>query len=77
MGFDEYHLEFSQSADQSALYVSKPFIARTEGELFLFVNDAVLAVPGIWSYFYNGMLEGQINNKGSAEITVTRMSSAP
>jgi uncharacterized protein (DUF2235 family) len=77
LGFDEYHLDISQPADQSTVYVSKPFIARTEGEVFLFVNDAVLALPGIWSYFYNGTLDGQINNKGSAEVTITRVSPAP
>ena len=42
------------------------FTARTDGELFLFVNDVVVALPGLWSSFY-------ANNKGTAEITVTRV----
>jgi hypothetical protein len=33
--------------------------------LFLFVNDAVLAVPGLYGYFYD-------NNTGTAEVTITR-----
>lgn len=37
--------------------------ARRSGELFLFVNDAVLPVPQIWQVFYN-------NNSGTATITI-------
>jgi uncharacterized protein (DUF2235 family) len=37
--------------------------ARRSGELFLFVNDAVLPVPQIWQVFYN-------NNKGAATVTI-------
>jgi hypothetical protein len=55
--------------------------ARTDGELFLFVNDAVVALPGLWSWFYGGAFDDSrlpsgrtgINNKGSADITVTRV----
>lgn len=39
--------------------------ARTSGELFLFVNDAVLGVPGVWSLFYR-------NNTGRAQVTIRR-----
>lgn len=35
------------------------------GQLFLFVNDAVLAVPSLRGYFYR-------NNEGTAEVNITR-----
>ncbi|MBI2494620.1 MAG: hypothetical protein HYV94_21330, partial [Candidatus Rokubacteria bacterium] len=40
--------------------------ARTAGELFLFVNDAVVGVPGLWSVLYG-------NNTGSATVTIRRI----
>jgi|tagenome__1003787_1003787.scaffolds.fasta_scaffold20979944_2 uncharacterized protein (DUF2235 family) len=39
--------------------------ATRDGELFLFVNDAVLGVPGLEGVFYS-------NNVGSADVTITR-----
>jgi uncharacterized protein (DUF2235 family) len=39
--------------------------AARDGELFLFVNDAVLGVPGLEGVFYS-------NNVGSADVTITR-----
>jgi hypothetical protein len=36
-----------------------------EGELFIFVNDAVIGIPGLYRFFYR-------NNKGEANLTVTR-----
>ena len=39
--------------------------ATRDGELFLFVNDAVLGVPGLEGVFYS-------NNAGSADVTITR-----
>jgi hypothetical protein len=39
--------------------------ATGDGELFLFVNDAVLGVPGLKGFFYS-------NNVGSAVVTITR-----
>jgi hypothetical protein len=35
------------------------------GELFIFVNDAVLGIPGLYDAFYG-------NNKGTGKLTVTR-----
>jgi len=35
------------------------------GELFVFVNDAVIGIPGLYDVFYR-------NNKGAATLTVTR-----
>jgi hypothetical protein len=68
-------------------FVSSRFTAHIDGELFLFVNDAVLAIPYWWSGFYNGKFEDQkklaeqnlgdlatgINNKGNAEVTINRL----
>jgi len=39
--------------------------ATRDGELFLFVNDAVLRIPGLEGVFYS-------NNVGRADVTVTR-----
>jgi hypothetical protein len=39
--------------------------ATRDGELFLFVNDAVLGIPGLEGIFYP-------NNHGSADVTITR-----
>ena len=39
--------------------------ATKNGQLFLFVNDAVLAVPGYYGFFYG-------DNQGTAEVTITQ-----
>lgn len=39
--------------------------ATRDGELFLFVNDAVPGIPGLEGVFYS-------NNVGRADVTVTR-----
>jgi uncharacterized protein (DUF2235 family) len=39
--------------------------ATRDGELFLFVNDAVLGIPGLEGVFYS-------KNVGSADVTITR-----
>jgi hypothetical protein len=41
--------------------------ATRDGELFLFVNDAVIGVPGLFGIFYS-------NNSGTAKVTITRRS---
>jgi Uncharacterized alpha/beta hydrolase domain (DUF2235) len=45
--------------------IEEVITATRDGELFLFVNDAVLPVPGLYGYFYD-------NNTGTAEVTITR-----
>jgi len=40
--------------------------ARHSGELFFYVNDAPLSIPGLTDYFYR-------DNRGTAEITVHRL----
>jgi hypothetical protein len=39
-------------------------------ELFLYVNDAVLTLPGLTNVFYR-------NNSGTAQVTVTRILVTP
>jgi hypothetical protein len=39
--------------------------AKREGELFLFVNDAVIGIPGLYDHFYK-------NNRGSTKVTIER-----
>jgi len=36
-----------------------------DGELFVFVNDAVIGIPGLYDFFYR-------NNTGAAKLTITR-----
>lgn len=45
--------------------IEEVITATRDGKLFMFVNDAVLAVPGRYGYFYG-------NNTGAAEVTITR-----
>jgi uncharacterized protein (DUF2235 family) len=47
-------------------YVIETVIKPTrKGELFIFVNDAVIGIPWLYDFFYR-------NNQGSGKITVTR-----
>ena len=39
--------------------------ATRDGELFLYVNDAIVAIPGLYGLFYK-------NNEGSAKVVITR-----
>jgi hypothetical protein len=45
--------------------IESPFTPTRDGELFLFVNDAVIGIPGLYGLLYG-------NNHGSAKVTVTR-----
>jgi hypothetical protein len=42
--------------------------AKSDGELFLYVNDAVLSLPGLSAMFFD-------NNSGSATLRVERLTS--
>lgn len=48
--------------------IEEVITATRDGQLFMFVNDAVLAVPKFKTFFYD-------NNQGTAEITITRQKS--
>jgi uncharacterized protein (DUF2235 family) len=67
-GTDEYPLDLDapgtvRSPDRREItFVVRP---RRDGELFLYVNDAVLGVPGVRRAFY-------ANNQGTATLTVRR-----
>jgi uncharacterized protein (DUF2235 family) len=50
--------------------LTSEFVPDNDGELFLFVNDAVIALPGMTSRFF-------ANNLGTATITVEPAPSAP
>ena len=39
--------------------------APRDGELFLFVNDAVIGIPGLYGKFYE-------NNQGSTRVVIRR-----
>lgn len=65
-GRDDYPLnpeEWSGSTDNQLIAVIE---AHRSGELFLFVNDAVLPVPNAWQGFYG-------NNPGTADVTIERL----
>ncbi len=64
-GADEYPLTFTKRANSnngSNEFVAQ-ITARRDGELFLFVNDAILPLPEKWQFFYK-------NNTGTAIVTV-------
>jgi hypothetical protein len=64
-GSDEYPLTLVAvgGPDQTPKRFVAEITARRSGELFLFVNDAVLPLPNDWQFFYN-------NNTGTATVTV-------
>jgi uncharacterized protein (DUF2235 family) len=64
-GFGEVVLPFVRK-DQSGNSYAMTFKARKSGELFVYVNDAVIGIPGHFDRFYG-------NNKGKAELTVERL----
>ncbi|HJU04078.1 MAG TPA: DUF2235 domain-containing protein [Nitrospiraceae bacterium] len=64
-GSDEYLLNPADLSlpDQATTKLVAEITARRDGELFLFVNDAVLPFPKAWQWFYK-------NNRGTATVTV-------
>ena len=67
-GSDEYPLDptvpFAPGDDKKMLVTE--LTARTSGELFLYVNDAVIGLPFALDVFYR-------NNHGQAKVTVARV----
>ena len=51
--------------DPDDYVLETPIKPTRNGELFIFVNDAVLGIPGLYDLFYR-------NNKGTAKLTITR-----
>jgi uncharacterized protein (DUF2235 family) len=58
-------LEMQRSDTQASLYTAQ-FTAARSGKLFLFVNDAIIVLPGQTRRFYD-------NNKGAAAVSVERV----
>jgi hypothetical protein len=46
-------------------WIDEPVQATRDGELFLFVNDAVIGLPGLFDYFYP-------DHRGSTTVTISR-----
>ena len=69
VGTDEYFFDPPRpsSAMQTKIdELSVTFRPRRDGELFLYVNEAVLAVPGRWDVFYR-------TNQGEADVRIRRL----
>jgi hypothetical protein len=71
VGNDEYVLnplkdDCTAAPDDKRMLVSE-IVPRTGGELFIYVNDAVVMIPGWIDYFY------KLNNQGGASIEVKPM----
>jgi hypothetical protein len=60
-GNDEEFLD--PNLNVSATQHQENIKARRTGELFFYVNDAILPIPGLWDFFYR-------NNMGEAEVTI-------
>jgi uncharacterized protein (DUF2235 family) len=63
-GIDEYYLDPGPASGKS--YRGETEKVRRNGELFLYVNDAVIGLPWFTDAFYR-------NNRGTAHIIVTRL----
>ncbi|HEV7310314.1 DUF2235 domain-containing protein [Ensifer sp.] len=66
-GADEQPATPIRLADPNAQHVSFLFTPRETGRLYLYLNDAVLGIPGLRDFFY-------LNNKGTAEVTIENAS---
>ena len=68
-GRDEQTIRFGESGDgcprpEGAAVCTATFRTRSDGEVFVFVNDAVIAVPRVGRLFY-------ANNEGAATVRIT------
>lgn len=65
-GVDEYYFDpLPPPAKQLDTELTVTFSARRAGEIFFYLNDAVLSLPKIYDSFYR-------NNTGTAEIVIVR-----
>jgi len=70
-GVDEYFLDPVETAPNSGQVTYKAtFLADHAGEIFLYVNDAVVAFPWLVRNFYN-------YNQGTAKIKVRELTEQP
>jgi hypothetical protein len=64
-GLEEHLPDFVQDSDDKTRW-SADFIARSDGEVFVYVNDTSIFFPWLFTRFYD-------NNKGSATVTLKKM----
>ncbi len=62
-GVDEYFLDPVPVPDTQPQAYRARFTADKSGEIFLYVNDAVIGLPWVSAHYYR-------NNKGTAKVTV-------
>jgi hypothetical protein len=62
-GVDEYFLDPVRVRDPAIDAYRAFFTARRSGEVFVYVNDVAIALPGLVSTFYK-------NNSGKAQVTI-------
>jgi hypothetical protein len=76
-GNDEYPLDSVRRVGRDVLRreLVAELTARTTGELFLYVNDAVIGLPGIADSFYVGRWKAG-RNVGTAKIKVETVTSS-
>jgi hypothetical protein len=66
-GVDEYFLDPEEVDGQPNTFRAVIKRAQRDGELFLYVNDAVLPLPWLDNLFY-------LNNEGQAKVIIERLS---
>lgn len=64
-GVDEYFLDPKPVPSTSPQVYRDQFTARRSGEIFLYVNDAVIGLPWLHDWFYRGE-----RHRGKARVTV-------
>jgi uncharacterized protein (DUF2235 family) len=64
-GLDEYLPAFSPDASDANLWKGE-FVARSDGEVFVYVNDTSIFLPWLFTHFYE-------NNEGTAVISLKKM----
>ena len=64
-GLEEHLPDFKRESPTSKLWTAK-FTARSDGEVFVYVNDTSIFLPGLFTAFYN-------NNEGTAVVSLKKM----
>jgi hypothetical protein len=64
-GLDEYLPGFTRESEKSNLWTAK-FVARRDGEVFVYVNDTSIFLPWLFTAFYD-------NNEGTAVVSLKKL----
>ncbi len=64
-GLDEYLPEFTRASETSNIWTAK-FVARKDGEVFVYVNDTSIFLPWFLTHFYE-------NNEGTAVVSLKKI----